>query len=296
MINSIPSSIQVSMQDVLQAQFGRAVRLKSFSFSTGGCINHAGKLDTTEGVFFLKWNNSERFPGMFEAEAQGLRLLHKANAAHIPVVIDHGLADGYQWLLLEFIVSRSKSVNYSRNLGEKLAMQHRYTASYYGLEHDNYIGSLPQSNKQHADWVDFYIQERVQPQLALAKTNGLLDITRLKKFEKIMASFHKLLITEPPALLHGDLWSGNVIVNQLGLPALIDPAVYFGNREVDLAMSRLFGGFDQDFYDSYHAHFPLNEGVEERIMLYQLYPLLVHVNLFGRSYVSQVVSILDHFV
>jgi fructosamine-3-kinase len=175
-----------------------------------------------------------------------------------------------------------------------LAKLHEVKSDQYGLDHDNYIGSLAQSNTKHPDWKSFFITERIQPQLKLAMEKGLIDMEMIKQFESFFDHFDDLIPEEPPALLHGDLWNGNYLVSNSGKAALIDPAVYFGHREMDLAMTKLFGGFDAEFYQAYNEKFPLKKGWEKRIPIHNLYPLLVHVNLFGSGYVSQIKLILNN--
>jgi fructosamine-3-kinase len=157
------------------------------------------------------------------------------------------------------------------------------------------MGSLPQSNEESDSWSSFFIKRRLQPQVQPAQNAGLLDSKSVKAFELLYKNLQDLLPEQEPALLHGDLWSGNLITNSDGGPCLIDPAVYYGNREVDLAMTRLFGGFSQEFYDAYHEAFPLPPNDFDRVDLYNLYPLLVHLNLFGSSYLPGIKATLRRF-
>jgi fructosamine-3-kinase len=225
---------------------------------------------------------------MFEAEAHGLNLLADKGLITIPHVIKYGCNDGKAYLLLEFIQSAYRQKHYWKSLGEQLAKLHRNTHGSFGLHFNNFIGALPQSNECMPSWIDFFVEKRLKVQAGLAYYNGLVGKDLLKKFERLYEKLPSILPEEQPALLHGDLWSGNVMVNSEGLPCLIDPAVYYGNREIELAFTQLFGGFDDDFYQAYQATFPLLPDFDERIEIYNLYPLLVHVNLFGRSYLSGV--------
>jgi protein-ribulosamine 3-kinase len=269
-------------------------RIKTFEKSAGGCINQGGKLRTSSEDFFLKWNDVSRFPGMFDAEAKGLNCLLQTGAFTIPKVISIGQTTSFQYLLLEFIESVPKRSDYWKHFGEGLAKLHLTTSTVYGLDHDNYIGSLPQRNYSGDNWIEFLIKNRLQPMLASAINT--LGMSVYDKFEKLYLRLPDLLLIEKPSLLHGDLWSGNILTDNQGWPCVIDPSVYFGNREVDLAMTRLFGGFDKSFLEVYNSHFPLISGYERRFLIYQLYPLMVHVNLFGKSYLPGVVSILNQFV
>lgn len=286
MLSSIPTAIQEQLKNLLQTE------LKAFSFCGGGCINNGGKLVTGRCVYFLKWNNREKFPGMFEAEAKGLKLLAVPKVIHIPEVILSGETDHWQFLLLEFIDEKEKTSAYWHNLGTQLAALHRNTSDQFGLDHDNYIGSLPQINTPVENWIDFFAEQRLDVQIKLAVDTGKIGSDVVNLFNTLRKKLHNLLPLEKPSLLHGDLWSGNLITDSNGEPCLIDPAVYYGHREAELAFTTLFGGFSHNFYESYKSNFPLIPGYKDRFDIYNLYPLMVHVNLFGGGYASQVVSIL----
>ncbi|MEO5600826.1 MAG: fructosamine kinase family protein [Cyclobacteriaceae bacterium] len=290
MLSSVPPVIIERIREVVQAN------ILDFDFVGGGCINKSGRLNTSKGLLFLKWNDLKKYPGMFAAEAQGLRLLHKANVIHIPEVIHSGMADPFQYLLLEFIEHGPRSNQYWINLGRGLARIHQQKDDSFGLPYDNYIGSLPQYNSRSVSWINFFIQQRLEIQLKLAVDAQRMDSDFVIMFEMLYAKLPDLLTEEPPVLLHGDLWNGNIISNHAGEPCLIDPAVYFGHREVDLAMTQLFGGFDKVFLEAYANTYPLVHGFMERFDIYNLYPLLVHVNLFGGGYKSRVISIVKRYV
>jgi protein-ribulosamine 3-kinase len=282
----VPSSIKERVSEVLKIQ------LKNLSSVSGGCINHGGKLQTSGGNFFIKWNDGNRYPKMFEAEAKGLKLLKSTTSLHIPDVVLVDEAGSFQFLVLEWIESATLTKKFWNIFGEQLAALHQNSHALFGLDHDNYIGSLPQKNTQTKSWVEFFISQRLQPQLELLNGDAALQ----KKFDALYKKLPQLLPSEKPSLLHGDLWSGNLIADNQGLPSLIDPAVYFGNREAELAFTQLFGGFDQSFYESYENVFPLVAGYDERVDVYNLYPLLVHANLFGGSYLLQMRGIVARFV
>ncbi|RLD39817.1 MAG: ketosamine-3-kinase, partial [Bacteroidetes bacterium] len=199
------------------------------------------------------------------------------------------------FLILNFIQSAEMQDEFWDDFGQKLASLHRHSQKNFGLDHDNYIGSLSQSNKFHKSWADFFREERLEAQVKLARDNGRMGREMVNTFSRFYAKLDELFPKEPPALLHGDLWSGNFMVNQNGLAVIIDPAVYYGHREMDLAMSQLFGGFDASFYDAYQRNFPLENGWQQRLDYYNLYPLMVHVNLFGGSYLESVKRILVRF-
>jgi fructosamine-3-kinase len=250
----------------------------------GGSINDAYKVYTGNEHYFVKINRSGIFPGMFESESRGLDLLRNAGGPPVPAVISVGSAGDTDFLILEFAEAGKRLPEFNEVFGAKLAFMHRNTATSFGLDHDNYIGSLSQRNKMTPNGISFFIEERLMPQSELAYRNRHFSVPDLELLDTLYIHLESVLPKEPPALLHGDLWSGNYITGPDGNAWLVDPAVYYGFRESDLAMTRLFGGFDDRFYASYMESFPLHPGWEKRIPLFQLYPLLVHVNLFGNTY------------
>jgi protein-ribulosamine 3-kinase len=260
----------------------------------GGSINKCCRLETDKGIFFLKENKADLFPGMFEAEKKGLAVLKKANAFCVPDVVLIGEENNNSFLVLEWLERIPADKEAWFNAGKKLAQLHKNTSASFGLEHDNYIGSLAQSNTQHSTWAEFFSTERILPQLKLARDHKKIDAGMVVKGENFCAAIGEIFPEEKPALLHGDLWSGNFFFSAKG-PAVFDPAVYYGHREMDLAMTKLFGGFDVDLYKGYEEEFPLEKNWKTRTDLCNLYPLLVHVNLFGGSYVSDVKEILTQF-
>ncbi|MDH7445261.1 fructosamine kinase family protein [Aquimarina sp. 2201CG14-23] len=257
----------------------------------GGDINDVYCLETNTRKAVIKINTSFRFPGMFKAEAQGLEVLRKADAFTVPKVLQSGIHDEYAFLILEYIASERDAANLWNVFGRQLAVLHSRSASYFGFENDNYIGSLPQYNTKQDTASEFYIVQRLEPQFKLAIANGFV-FENLDSFYKTIA---KEIPNEPSSLIHGDLWNGNFIIDCKGNPCLIDPAISYAPREMDIAMMHLFGGFDQELFKVYNETFPLTEYWEERIPLWQLYYLLVHLNLFGSSYYNQVTSIFNHY-
>jgi len=262
---------------------------------SGGCINESVQLKINNGFYFLKWNDANAYPKMFETEARGLKLLLSTGAIGIPKVVQCAEYENTAYLLLEFIEAGKEIKNYFQNFGSNLARLHKCSDENFGLEYDNYIGSLKQQNKQNTNGITFFIEQRIKKQIVLAQKKGLMNLSLKKKFDVFFERLPDLIPNEKPALLHGDLWSGNYITGKNGAAWLIDPAVYYGFREMDIAMSRLFGGFNHSFYSAYNNAFPMESGWEQRLDYYNLYPLLVHVNLFGSSYLSQVQSILNKF-
>jgi fructosamine-3-kinase len=282
-------------ESALGAKVGRKLHIRRVTPLSGGSINQSAKLETTAGIFFLKANDAFRYPGMFEKEAKGLQTLKEASEFTIPEVILTGEEEGLSFLILQFIEGRLRKSDFWESFGTSLAKMHRTTSARFGFPEDNYMGSLKQINTQHLRWVDFFIEERLTKQLKMALASGQLKTEDAEKFTRMFLKLDDLIPEEAPSLLHGDLWNGNFITGSEGEPCLIDPAVYFGHREVDLAMTRLFGGYDEAFYATYQAEFPLLPGFEERVDIHNLYPLLVHVNLFGGGYAGQVRSILRRY-
>jgi len=288
MNNSFVKSILAS----LSLKFDETIEVISVTSVLGGDINETYKLETSKGVYFVKINDGTKYPEMFAKEANGLNALAQTKMIKIPSVIHFENS----FLLLEWIEHGDKKQGFWNVFGSNLAKLHQVTNDRFGFEEDNYIGSLIQSNSWQNTWTDFFVLQRLEPQLKLARENNLLDASIAKSFDRL---FHKLEILFPkeaPALIHGDLWSGNFMVSTDGSPVIMDPAVYYGHREMDLAMTQLFGGFDSKMYFSYNEQFPLEQGWEERVPLCNIYPLLVHVNLFGGSYVNQVEQVLGRFV
>jgi fructosamine-3-kinase len=278
-------------EQALEQSWGKPIKVTSYRALRGGSINQAVALCTSEGDFFLKYNHQAP-TDMFAKEAQGLELLRKTNTIALPQV----LGVGQYFLLLELIDSRQRQPHFWADFGRSLAALHQHSASRFGLNHDNYIGKLPQANQLTEGGIEFFVEQRLKPQAQLAYDNGLLDYGLIQQLEKLYIQLPNLLPHEAPALLHGDLWSGNVMSNAKGVVTLIDPAVYYGLREAELAFTEMFGRFDAVFYESYHQAFALEPGYSQRVDVYNLYPTLVHVNLFGQGYVGAIKEVLRRFV
>lgn len=261
----------------------------------GGSINDAYRLETNAGRFFVKVNTAARDPSMFQAEADGLERLGAARSIRVPRAIAFGEYHGDSYLLLEHIEGGPRTPAFWEDFGRSAARLHTNTNDRFGLERDNFIGTLPQRNTPHDRWDAFFIHCRLEPQVRMARDRQRIGMGDVLRFERLYAKLPSLFPSEPPALLHGDLWSGNFLCDADSAPVLIDPAVHFGHREMDIAMTRLFGGFEESFYAGYHAEHALEQGWEERVDLCNLYPLLVHVNLFGGGYARQVGEILKRF-
>lgn len=260
---------------------------------SGGDINDAYKLVTTDGYYFLKTNDRMADPDeMFREEAIALNFIAETGKARVPSVLTYGRLHEMGYLVLEWIQPGQARSGTARDLGSSLADLHQVSSDQYGWPSDNFIGTLPQMNTTRNSWSAFYINQRLIPQFEIACNAGYLRHDQTMTF---MKNIEPLLVSEKPSLLHGDLWSGNWMADEEGNPYLIDPATYFGDREVDIALTQLFGGFDPDFYRAYHDTYPLDADYEKRLPLYQLYYLLVHLNLFGTSYRPGVVNIMNRY-
>ena len=282
------------MEGALFQCTGKEHRCSEIKVVSGGDINDAYSVTTNHGTYFVKINTPE-VGDMFEQEARGMQLLRDTNAINVPAVIGFGHQFGSPFLILEHITKGAPKSSFWKHFGESMAKLHGYTDKSFGLDHDNFIGRLPQKNTPKDLWIDFFIENRLEVQLGLAIYNGHIDQQFAEKFRLIYSAFPGMLPEEQPALIHGDLWSGNFMSNAEGNACIFDPAIYFGHREMELAFTRLFGGFDREFYDVYQEIFPLEPGFESRVEIYNLYPLLVHVNLFGPSYLSGIKNTINRF-
>ncbi len=270
------------LRGALEAALGP---VRDLSPLAGGDISEALRVRLADGrAVFVK---THRGPpaGMYAAEAEGLAWLGAAGALRVPEV----LAVSERFLALVLIEPGRPAPDHDERLGRGLAALHRFGAEGFGWSRDNFIGSLPQDNHAEAGWPTFYARRRLGAQLRMAVDAGRASTAMRRGMEALIARIDAVVgPAEPPSRLHGDLWGGNAHVAEDGSPVLIDPAVYGGHREVDLAMMRLFGGFSPRVFDAYDEAWPLEPGWRERVPLYQLYPLMVHVNLFGGSYVGSV--------
>jgi len=296
----LPGPVRRQVEAAL-ARLGLAPTVRQASTVPGGCINHGNRIRTDDGSYFLKWNRQAP-AGLFAAEQVGLEALGTArasdDASHVEIPRALARSEGNlrpAWLLLEWIepapISPGRPSRSAERLGRGLARIHaspRPDAD-FGWPRDNWIGSLPQSNSPAADWAAFWRDRRIVPQLDMARAAGLLGHDVMDRLVDVIGD--ALAGVATPELVHGDLWGGNTFVTRGRVPVLVDPAVYRGDGEIDIAMSELFGGFDSRFYDAYAEHRPLSEAyASHRRELYQLYFLLVHVNLFGAAYEARAVT------
>ena len=257
----------------------------------GGCINNGMILHTESGhSLFLKVNPNAP-ADMFEREADGLQALKVPGAPTVPEAYFYGPG----FILMEDLSSAPKTPSYWSDFGASLAALHKYQGVQFGFCKDNYIGSTPQPNPWFEDGYSFFGQKRLLYMANLASSKGLLDRRTREQVASLAANLGSLVPEQPPSLVHGDLWSGNAITDSQGGPAIIDPAVHYGWAEAELAMTSLFGVFPSQFYHAYEQFRPLEPGYQQRFPIYNLYHLLNHVVLFGRSYLPQVVTILNKF-
>lgn len=272
---------------------GQAFSIRTQDSVGGGCINAAWRVSSGAQSYFVKLNKPDRAP-MFAAEFAGLEELRAANAVRVPAPVCLGVTPHAAFLVLEFLELGRGAAAGHEELGRRLAAQHRVTRPDFGWRRDNTIGSTPQPNRPDADWVRFWRERRLGHQLELAAANGHRGRLQ-QRGERLLAALPALLAGHAPqaALLHGDLWSGNAAFTRGGEPVIFDPAVYYGDREADIAMTELFGGFPAAFYHAYCEAWPLDAGYGLRKTLYNLYHVLNHLNLFGGGYRAQAESMID---
>lgn len=303
-MNQIPLLQFKSLAEALVSLFGTSVAIQQTDRISGGDINkaYAVTLNTGDRIF-MKANAKENV-GFFKAEAAGLFAIAQTGTLATPKILcagtDDGQEVGYSFLLMEYINSGEKRSDYWEVLGRELAAMHQADAAAFceqgfGFYEDNYVGATAQSNAPKKTWIEFFRESRLEPQFKTAASNfSSQEMSRVAKLLDHLDDF--LIEPKKPSLIHGDLWSGNVMAGPDGKAMLIDPAAYVGNSEADIAMTELFGGFAPDFYQAYREANPMQPGYEKRRDLYNLYQLLNHLNLFGKSYLGPVLSIVDEYV
>ncbi len=282
---------------IADATAGPTTAVSKVQSCSGGCIHRAEIVHLADGrKYFVK--SSRNASDMFAQEALGLAALAESKTLRTPRVIAAGMLGGESCLVLEAIEAGSQRSDFWKTFGSQFAELHRVsTAERFGWSTENYLGSNVQSNEAKEDWVEFFAECRFGYQLRLARNRGLGSRELFKIMDRLVSRLDGYLSCpkDPPSLLHGDLWSGNYLVDQDGHPVLIDPAVYYGRREADLAMPLLFGGFSPDFFDAYGEAWPLTDGWRDRVELYKLYHLLNHLNLFGSGYLDSCLEIARRF-
>ena len=312
-------SIKERIEQILSTKLSRIISIG------GGSINETFCIESAEKYFFCKINSATKFPGLFEKEKSGLLFLQSCNVIRVPQVIWCGEHEGIQILVLEWMEQGLRTESFWKKFGQQLAALHSAQRGHqlgssdrdgqtsqrsdrggqtgirlavptaFGFHEDNYMGALQQVNTWTATWIEFFIHCRLQPQLDLAEKSGLVKKNDIDQFHRLYQKLEEIFPTEPPCALHGDLWSGNFLCSDSSEPVLIDPAVYYGHRCMDLGMTKLFGGFDKQFYDAYDHHFPLPKNFEEQAGVCNLYPLLIHLNLFGSGYLNSIRTILKAY-
>jgi protein-ribulosamine 3-kinase len=273
------------------------VSSSSFHFQPvgGGSINETGKLTVNGQSFFCKINIASKFPQLFQKEEKALKYISNQNVIRTPEVLHCIETGAEQVLVMEWINSGAKTHQFWKTFGRQLAALHCINNSSFGWEEDNYMGSVEQPNQWTEDWSSFFAHQRLLPLARHCLQRNLLTSKHLLKLEKVCERLTDIFEPEAPALLHGDLWSGNYMCSVNEEPVLIDPAVYFGHRSIDLAMTTLFGGFDKIFYEAYHYYLPLPRNYQQQWEVCNLYPLLIHLFLFGSGYRSQIEHTLSKF-
>jgi len=298
---SLVVSIEIHLADLMQEELKTYLsELLGTTFKqplqlAGGDIAEVYRIETQSQRFLLKIQNGPHALAMLKAEQHGLDAIRNTEVIMAPKVFH---CNGWKQsgvLLMEYIEAKQPVARDSERLGHQLARMHQVTTEQFGWEQDNFIGSLSQKNTWIPDWSTFYLRNRLLPQIIAARDAGLLTDRDVPDDGKLVEVLDNLLHDIKPSLIHGDLWGGNYLISTDGIPFLIDPAISYSHFEMDLAMSRLFGGFGQSFYKTHEAIMPTTPGAIERNAIYQLYYLLVHLNLFGTSYRASVKQILERF-
>ncbi len=276
----------------LADHLGTALQYKQHQSLYGGDINQSFLLKTNQDPFFIKLNKASRL-AMFKAEAAALEEMARSHTLRVPQPLLAGTVDNQAFLVMEYIEMGGSSAASEEALGQQLAAMHQVARDQFGWTRDNTIGSTRQINTQETDWTTFWREHRIAPQLHWAGNHTLSQKGEqlLDRLETLFDDHHPT-----PSLLHGDLWGGNWSTARSGEPVIYDPALYYGDREADLAMTELFGGFSTRFYNAYNEAWPLEEGYSWRKRLYNLYHILNHYNLFGGGYGRQAEQTIDHLL
>jgi protein-ribulosamine 3-kinase len=285
------NSLQVAA--IVEEKF--ASKITSIRPQGGGCINDNYKIIFRKETVFCKVNSATKFPQLFEKEKHGLEIL-RSNNCKTPEIIECFEKDELQFLILEWIEPGARSYLFWQRLGEQLGKLHLKNNEHFGFTEDNYMGSVPQVNSSYSRWTDFFINCRLKPMVNRCKHLKMLTSEMEMKLERLFGDFPSLYEQVPPSLLHGDLWSGNVICSATGEPIFIDPAVYYGHPSVDIGMTKLFGGFEKSFYEAYFHFLKQDSNFEDQCELSNLYPLLIHLYLFGKSYLPAIETIVNKYI
>jgi protein-ribulosamine 3-kinase len=296
------SKIKKRIEEIISQALNKKISGLQFNPVGGGSINQTFQIVTPANQrYCCKINSVQRFPLLFTKEKNGLEFLANQHIIRVPRIIACEESEGTQVLIMEWIGQGLETEQCWRKFGEQLAALHKITwltsdqQNWFGLNEDNYMGALPQSNTPSKTWVEFFIHQRMEPQIKLAVDNDLLDGNAVIRFNNLYKNLSDIFTDERSSLLHGDLWKGNFLCDQRNQPVLIDPAVYFGHRSIDLAMTTLFGGFDKTFYEVYDYYFSLPKNHRTQWQICNLYPLLIHLNLFGQGYRLAILNTIAHF-
>lgn len=286
--------MEQQIQRVL-VKLGENLKVLAFKQIRGGEISDTFYAKTSDREYFIKFKQGAT-SSFFECEVEGLLELQKSQMVRTPEVYGFGEIENYAFLVMEWI-SGHRSQNSLQQLGESIARLHQVTGTAFGFKSDNMVGNFPQFNKLNDSWIDFYRDSRLLPQMEIANKKGLLPKETLKKLDRLLGGLDKWLPANcSPSLLHGDLWDGNWLAGPGGVPYLIDPAVYYGHYEVELAYTELFGRFPDEFYHAYKEVHPISPDYADRRELYQIYQLINHLNHFGLRYLEPINQVLKYYV
>lgn len=284
------------MNEILERLKNLDLQIENIFPVKGGDINDTYRIESFNAKYFLKLNTAQNFPQLFEKEAKGLQTIAETGILDTPKVIKYGFTNNdFQYLILDWLEKAEPLVDDWENFGRNLAKLHQQTNDHFGWEEDNYIAIILQPNHYKSTWEDFYATNRILPMIKLLSDKKLINQKEVKAAENLCNDLVNIFPSEQPALLHGDLWNGNILPQENGKIAVIDPAIYYGHREMDIAMASLFGGFDDHFFQAYNEVFPLAEGFEDRKQFAQLFPILVHAFLFEGYYIKDVQNILKKY-
>lgn len=289
--------MDTKLKDHIESCLNEQLQTKSaFNWQTigGGSINNTFKVSNGEYTFFVKTNTTAVFENGFKEEDLGLQFL-KSKEVLVPNTILEGVFENAIYLVLEWIETGEKTTKFWQNFAGQLAELHQRQVEQFGFYHSNFMGQLPQKNTFFDTFSDFFIENRLKPQVKLAFDSKKIETKHVNQFEGLYKKIPEIFPIEKPSAVHGDLWSGNFISATNEKAVFIDPAVAYSHREIDIAMSQLFGGFSETFYKSYQEIYPLEPCFNLRNNFYNLYPLLIHLNLFGSSYLESIENIITEF-
>ncbi|MFM1913997.1 MAG: hypothetical protein RIR51_1850 [Bacteroidota bacterium] len=283
------------IEQILKIHLSKNIDIQNIEFFYGGNFNTASKVSANGSDYFVKWAPEEDV-NTFEKEAKNLQLIDSTNTLKVPKVYGNGNFESKNYLIIQGISSAEQNKNYWKDFGIGLANLHKTSSpNGFGLDYDNFIGTLPQINSWNKNWIDFFIENRLIPQLDLAEYNRKINSDLIEKFEALFKELNSIFPENSSSLIHGDLWDSNIMTDLDGNAIILDPTCYFGSREAEIAFTTMFGGFENEFYESYNEVLPIEKGFHERLPFYNLYPLLVHVNLFGEGYLPTINKILSKF-